>query len=87
MKYTNQQKTMLRKKLKAAGYGCQINEKQSPFSDKIMTFFYFKLPDGHRVSVSSMGTHGGTVYGAAFYRDHKIAFDIMNEFFENERGI
>lgn len=75
MSYTNAQKTSLRKELKMAGYKCRINEKVSPFSDKVITFISFILPDGKVVNPTT-----ASVYGEAFYRDHKRAFEIINNF-------
>jgi hypothetical protein len=75
MKYTNEQKNQLRQSLKAAGYGCRIQEKQSPFSDKIVTFISF-IPAGEKpVMVTGAG-----VFGADFYQKHKVAFEIINQF-------
>jgi len=82
MKYTNVQKIWLRKKLKEFGYGCRINEKMSPFSDKIVTFISFILPDKKVVKVTGCG-----VWDESFYREHKVAFEIISEFIKNEKGV
>jgi len=77
MKYTNEQKNALRQELKGAGYGCRIQEKVSPFSDKIVTFISF-IPAGEKPVMVT----GSSVYGAAFYQEHKAAFEIINRFVE-----
>lgn len=73
-------KTSLRKKLKEIGYKCKINEKQSPFSDKIVTFISLILPNGRTIPVSK-----GTVYSKEFYDEHKQAFDIINTFIDENK--
>jgi hypothetical protein len=74
MKYTNEQKVELRTSLKKIGYGCKIQEKQSPFSDKIVTFISFVLPD------KSAPMIGANVFPAEFRNKHAAAFDIVNNF-------
>jgi hypothetical protein len=81
MTYTNKQKTQLRKSLKAVGYKCRINEKVSPFSDKVVTFISFILPNGKTISVT-----GGNVFSAEFYNEHKTAFEIINKFIDDNKG-
>jgi len=82
MKYTNKQKLSLRKSLKAIGYGCKIQEIRSPFSDRTVTFISFILPDKKIVNVTV-----ANVYGEAFYRDHKPAFELVNLFIDNNGDI
>jgi hypothetical protein len=74
MKYTSEQKTELRTALKIAGYGCKIQEKQSPFSDKIVTFLSFVLPDKSAPMISA------NCFASEFRNKHAIAFDIVNGF-------
>ena len=80
MTYTNKQKTQLRKALKNIGYKCRINEKVSPFSDKVSTFISLVLSNGKSYQICK-----GNVFTAEFYNEHKAAFDIINKFIEENR--
>lgn len=70
----------LRKALKAltgakyAGYNCSFSTKQSPFSDKTVTFVSLILPNGDKVPVSS-----ASVFGAGFYQEHRDALALINQ--------
>ncbi len=80
MTYTNKQKTQLRKSLKNVGYKCRINEKASPFSDKVLTIISLVLPNGKAYQISK-----GNIFTTEFYNEHKVAFDIINKFVEDNK--
>lgn len=80
MTYTNKQKTQLRKSLKNVGYKCRINEKVSPFSDKVLTIISLVLPNGKAYQISK-----GNIFSTEFYNEHKVAFDIINKFVEDNK--
>ncbi len=75
MIYTNEQKKQLRADLKAAGYGCKIQEARSPFSGNKVTFLSFIPSDGKPVMVTS-----ASVFGKEFREKHNAAFEIINKF-------
>jgi hypothetical protein len=62
-----------KKALKAIGYGLSLSEKQSPFSDKIVTFKTLIMPNKDRIMITS-----ASVFGAEFYQEHKTALELIN---------
>lgn len=76
----NMTQSELRKALKAltgancAGYNCSFSTKQSPFSDKAVTFVYLILPNGEKVQITS-----ACVFGKGFYEEHRDALALINQ--------
>lgn len=70
----NMTQNELRKALKGIGYGCSFSTKQSPFSDKAVTFVYLILPNGEKVQITS-----ACVFGKGFYEEHREALALINQ--------
>jgi hypothetical protein len=73
MKYTNKEKTDLRKKLKSIGYKCSIRE--SSIMGRTITTVSMIQPNGVETIISS-----GNVYSSEYIKEHKQAIDFINEF-------
>lgn len=77
--YTKEQKKTAKDKLKAVGYKLSISTKHSPFDGTAFEFIYLVLPDGTKILCSDV-----QALSVAFYGEHKAAFNIINEVFNQK---
>jgi hypothetical protein len=63
-----------RKQLKTIGYNVSVSKKQSPFSDKVVTFLSLVLPDKTKVLIT-----GASVFTQDFFDKHGKAMEIFNQ--------
>lgn len=67
-----EQRKLVRKELKKAGYDCQIHQHKSPFSDGKEITIVSLIIDGHAYPIQN-----GNVFTCEFYEKHKVAFEII----------
>lgn len=63
-----------KQELKSIGYGLSISRKQSPFSDKIVTFLSLILPDKTKILIT-----GASVFTQDFFNKHGKAMEIFRK--------